>query len=140
MRWASQISFDITSVMTSLGNPDWHGCAQPTSEFLKAYSKGLHKSKYWDPVYEDSLNLIAKLPAIAAHIYRSTYRGGKHIEADPHLDWAANLSHMMGALMRLYPISLYAPGLRAPLVSDHFTHRPQTFTLVHTHLLRSLGA
>ena len=53
--------------------------------------------KYWDPVNEDSLNLIAKLPAIAAHIYRSTYWGGKLIEADPKLDWAGNLSHMMGA-------------------------------------------
>lgn len=71
--------------------------AQPTSEFALAYSKGLHKSKYWEPVYEDSLNLIAKLPAIAAHIYRTTYKGGKLIAADPNLDWAANLSHMMGA-------------------------------------------
>lgn len=76
-------------------------CSQPTSEFSKAYSKGLHKSKYWDPMYEDSLNLIAKLPAIAAHIYRTTYREGKLIEADPKLDWAANLSHMMGEQFRL---------------------------------------
>lgn len=76
-------------------------CLQPTSEFSKAYSKGLHKSKYWDPMYEDSLNLIAKLPAIAAHIYRTTYREGKLIEADPKLDWAANLSHMMGEQFRL---------------------------------------
>ena len=38
--------------------------------FAEAYASGLHKSKYWEPIYEDSLNLIAKLPAIAAHIYR----------------------------------------------------------------------
>lgn len=50
-------------------------------------------------MYEDSLNLIAKLPAIAAHIYRASYKGGNHVEADPNLDWAANLSHMMGAFI-----------------------------------------
>jgi hypothetical protein len=46
--------------------------AQPDSQFAKAYEGGLHKSKYWEPIFEDSLNLIAKLPAIAAHIYRKT--------------------------------------------------------------------
>jgi len=45
-------------------------CLQPTSKFAEAYSAGIHKTKYWEPIYEDSLNLIAKLPAIAAHIYR----------------------------------------------------------------------
>jgi hypothetical protein len=40
---------------------------------------------------------------------RRTYKGGKYISPDPNLDWAANLSHMMGyddpnalELMRLY--------------------------------------
>lgn len=32
--------------------------------------------RYWEPTYEDSLNLIARLPAIAAYIYR---RYVKHI-------------------------------------------------------------
>lgn len=75
------------------------GGAQPASEFSLAYSKGLHKSRYWEPVYEDSLNLIAKLPAIAAHIYRATYKNGNQIAPNPKLDWAANLSHMMGACL-----------------------------------------
>ena len=70
---------------------------QPDSVFAKAYEEGIHKSKYWEPVFEDSLNLIAKLPAIAAHIYRKTYCGGTYIDADPSLDWGANLAHMMGA-------------------------------------------
>jgi citrate synthase len=43
---------------------------QPTSKFAKAYSEGIRKTEYWRPVLEDSLNLIAKLPGIAAHIYR----------------------------------------------------------------------
>ena len=36
----------------------------------------MSKLNYWDPVYEDSMNLIAKLPGIAALIYRNTYKGG----------------------------------------------------------------
>lgn len=54
---------------------------QSGSKFAKAYSDGLHKSRYWEPVLEDSLDLIAKLPALAARIYRRTYHGGKFIEA-----------------------------------------------------------
>jgi citrate synthase len=40
------------------------------SEFVKAYTNGVHKSKYWETTYEDSMNLIAKLPVVAATIYR----------------------------------------------------------------------
>jgi citrate synthase len=43
---------------------------QTESKFAKAYEAGLHKSKYWDPFFEDSMDLIAKLPTIAAMIYR----------------------------------------------------------------------
>ena len=55
-------------VGASIDGDEW--CLQPTSKFAEAYSAGIHKTKYWEPIYEDSLNLIAKLPAIAAHIYR----------------------------------------------------------------------
>lgn len=82
---------------------------QTNSEFAAAYTRGIHKSEYWKPYFEDSMDLIAKLPAIASLIYRRTYHGGQTIEADPALDWAGNLSHMMGystpgamELMRLY--------------------------------------
>lgn len=57
---------------------------------------GIHKTKYWEPVYEDSMNLLGKLPGIAATIYNNTYKGGKQIPMDPNLDWAANLAVMMG--------------------------------------------
>lgn len=82
---------------------------QTESKFAKAYGEGIHKSLYWDPVYEDSMDLIAKLPQLAAMIYRREYKGGKYIERDESLDWAGNLAHMMGfndtgamELMRLY--------------------------------------
>lgn len=82
---------------------------QTQSKFSKAYREGINKFKYWEPVYEDSMDLIAALPEIAAFIYRRTYKGGKLIEADPNLDYAANFAHMLGysdsdfhELMRLY--------------------------------------
>lgn len=77
-----------------------HFCiVQPSSQFAAAYTKGIRKTEFWDPIYEDSLNLIAKMPAIAATIYRRTYKGGNQIEADPKLDWAGNLAHQMGKLV-----------------------------------------
>jgi citrate synthase len=57
---------------------------------------GIHKSMYWDPIYEDSLDLIAKLPGIAATIYRNVYKNGKLLPAHRDLDWAGNLACMMG--------------------------------------------
>ena len=76
----------------------WCSLVQPESKFAAAYTKGINKMNYWDPIYEDSLDLIAKMPGIASTIYRRTYKGGKLIEPDPKLDWAGNLAHQMGGL------------------------------------------
>ncbi len=83
---------------------------QKDSVFNDRYRAGIHKKEYWDPTYEDVMNLLGKLPGIAAFIYRRSYKGDKHIPADPKLDWGANLAHMLGCsddpafkdLMRLY--------------------------------------
>jgi citrate synthase len=82
---------------------------QTQSEFARRYAEGLSKQDYWDPVYEDTLNIIARLPRVAAYIYRRAFHGGKHFEPDPNLDWAANFAHLLGiedkgfqSLMRLY--------------------------------------
>lgn len=66
------------------------------SVFQKAYRAGVNKKFYWDATYEDVMNLIARLPHIAAYIYRKNFHNDKHIEPNPHLDWAGNLAHMMG--------------------------------------------
>jgi citrate synthase len=66
------------------------------SLFSQKYRKGIHKEDYWDSTYEDALNLIAKLPTIAAYIYAKLYRGEKSIACHPELDMAANFAHMMG--------------------------------------------
>ncbi|MEA1987275.1 MAG: citrate (Si)-synthase, eukaryotic [Candidatus Marinimicrobia bacterium] len=79
------------------------------SIFAKKYSTGISKYELWDPMYEDVMNLLAKLPSIASYIYRRTYKDGKRIMPDDNLDWGANFAHMMGVekpdykeLMRIY--------------------------------------
>ncbi len=66
------------------------------SFFTKKYHAGLNKLDYWDPTYEDSLNLLAKLPEIGAYIYRKLYREGNRIQSNPNLDLGGNFAHMMG--------------------------------------------
>lgn len=82
---------------------------QSESVFAKRYAEGMGKNEYWDATYEDAMNLIAKLPRVAAYIYRRTFHDGDHIEPDTSLDWAGNFAHMLGinkpdflSLMRLY--------------------------------------
>jgi citrate synthase len=69
---------------------------QKESVFVERYNKGLNKMDYWDPTYEDALNLLAKLPEIAAFIYRWKYKNGNIIPADSKLDLGGNFAHMMG--------------------------------------------
>ena len=100
---------------------------QTESVFAQRYREGMNKKDYWDPMYEDVMNLIARLPRIAAYIYRKTYKDGKHIEPNPKLDWAGNFAHMLGfealdfrKLMRLY-LTIHADH-EGGNVSAHATH------------------
>lgn len=86
---------------------------QRDSEFAKEYRAGISKKEYWKPVLEDSLRIMARMPAIAAYIYRKRFNKGASIAPDPTLDWAANYAHMLGVddpdgkfkdLMRLYMV------------------------------------
>jgi citrate synthase len=84
-------------------------CMQSESVFAHQYENGMTKAEYWDVMYEDCMNLIAKLPLVAAYIYRKTFYNNEQISADPNLDWSANFAHMLGKddsafkdLMRLY--------------------------------------
>ncbi len=82
---------------------------QKDSIFTQKYKAGMNKIDYWEPIFEDTMNLLAKLPLIAAYIYCRTYKNSKHIRANPRLDWGGNLAHMLGIkneefkeLIRLY--------------------------------------
>jgi citrate synthase len=71
----------------------------------------MKKDAYWSAALEDSLNLTARLPLIAAFIYRLKYFGeSKKPKYNPKLDYGANFARMMkvpdkkgyAELMRLY--------------------------------------
>ena len=100
---------------------------QQDSIFSKKYREGMSKMEYWDPTFEDAMNLLAKLPLIASYIYRKSYKNDEHIPPDPNLDWGGNFANMIGVedekfkeLMRLYLVihSDHEGGN----VSAHTTH------------------
>ncbi|HNF43949.1 MAG TPA: citrate (Si)-synthase, eukaryotic, partial [Ferruginibacter sp.] len=100
---------------------------QTESQFAKRYAKGMSKKEYWDAVFDDSMDLIARLPRIAAYIYRRKYKNGEHIQPNGLLDWSGNFAHMMGyedegfhELMRLY-MTIHADH-EGGNVSAHTTH------------------
>ncbi len=100
---------------------------QTASVFAHRYEDGMSKDEYWDAAYEDTMNLIARLPRLAAYIYRRTYHNGHHIAPNIHLDWGGNFAHMLGIpgddfmnLMRLY-LTIHADH-EGGNASAHTTH------------------
>ncbi|MFO0582984.1 MAG: citrate (Si)-synthase [Anaeromyxobacter sp.] len=70
---------------------------QRESTFAHRYHEGnLKKADYWEPTYEDAMTLLARLPRVAAYIYRMKYKQDTFIEPDPKLDWGGNFARMMG--------------------------------------------
>ncbi len=97
------------------------------SKFRREYDKGMKKDVYWDFTLEDSLDLIAKIPAIAAGVYRTRFGKGDIIKSNPDLDWGADYAYMLGVskntddwynLMRLYMV----------VHSDHESGNVSAFT------------
>lgn len=108
---------------------------QTDSRFAAAYGEGVNKKEYWKFVYEDSLNVIARLPRIAALIYRCSFHDGKIAPYDSSLDYSANFVKMLGfgpdgtqkkkedglnELMRLY-LTIHSDH-EGGNVSAHATH------------------
>jgi len=101
---------------------------QTESTFAKRYAAGMSKKDYWEATFDDAMDLIARLPRVAAYIYRRKYKKGEHIQPNGLLDWAGNFAHMMGygdndgfkELMRLY-LTIHADH-EGGNVSAHATH------------------
>ncbi len=81
------------------------------SVFKKKYAEGIKKDEYWVWTLEDALDLMARMPVVAAGIYRTRYKKGPRIPTDPNLDMGADYARMLGLpnpngelekLMRLY--------------------------------------
>ncbi len=83
---------------------------QRESIFARRYAeKTMKREDYWEAMYEDSMTMVARLPAIAAYVYRRKYHGDTPNAPDPNLDWGSNFAHMMKnpnpeyrELMKLY--------------------------------------
>jgi len=101
---------------------------QKDSKFRAAYDAGMKKAEYWEVTLEDSLDLVAKIPVVAAIIYRRTFKDGKLPAYDSKLDWAGNYAQMLGVndneefkeVTRLY-LMLHADH-EGGNVSAHATH------------------
>jgi len=100
---------------------------QTESQFAKRYAAGMNKKDYWEAAFDDAMDLIARLPRVAAYIYRRKYKNGDHIHPNGLLDWAGNFAHMLGyedegfkELMRLY-MTIHADH-EGGNVSAHATH------------------
>ncbi|MBC7688441.1 MAG: citrate (Si)-synthase, eukaryotic, partial [Aquabacterium sp.] len=100
---------------------------QTESIFAKRYAAGMNKKDHWEAIFDDSMDLIARLPRVAAYIYRRKYKNGDHIQPNGLLDWSGNFAHMMGydgedfkELMRLY-MTIHADH-EGGNVSAHATH------------------
>ncbi|KAH7586156.1 Citrate synthase, C-terminal domain [Nakaseomyces glabratus] len=97
------------------------------SKFAKAYARGVNKKEYWSYTFEDSLDLLGKLPVIASKIYRNIFKDGKICQVDPNADYGKNLAHLLGYtnkdfvdLMRLY-LTIHSDH-EGGNVSAHTTH------------------
>jgi len=101
---------------------------QKDSKFDAQYKIGMKKAQYWEFALEDALDLVAKIPVVAAHIYHMVFKNGATPSYDSKLDWAGNFASMLGAndsegfkeAIRLY-LMIHADH-EGGNVSAHTTH------------------
>jgi citrate synthase len=97
------------------------------STFAKRYAEGLSKAEYWEPTFDDSISLLAKLPRVAATIFN---KSAAEAEIDMDQDWSYNFAALLGKpgkenegfqdLLRLY-LALHGDH-EGGNVSAHATH------------------
>jgi citrate synthase len=86
---------------------------QKESKFAKQYDEGMKKDAYWKSTLEDAYDIIAKMPAIAAAVYRLRFNKGEIIEPQDEMDISGDYVHMLGIdagdefkdLIRLYLVA-----------------------------------
>ena len=65
------------------------------SKFSKVYKEGIKKDLYWETTLEDSLDITARMPILAAFIYRLKYGDKGEPRYDPSLDLGGNFAKML---------------------------------------------
>ena len=69
---------------------------QRESIFAKMYEQGIKKDEYWKYTLEDALNIVAKLPGLAAAVYRLRFNKGPLLHPNPDQDLSGDFVHLMG--------------------------------------------
>ncbi len=135
--WAGRASvpqfiFDILDAFPRDSHPMSQFAAAVTaleseSIFSSRYASGMSKNDYWDATYEDAMNIIAKLPRVAAYIYRRSFKDGILPGISINADWAGSYASQLGfddpqfqSLMRLY-MTIHADH-EGGNASAHTTH------------------
>lgn len=101
------------------------------SQFAKAYEKGINKAELWEPTFDDSIDLLAKIPRVAALVFRPHDIDTIGTQAlDGAQDWSYNFAELLGKggkqnsdfhdLLRLY-LALHGDH-EGGNVSAHATH------------------
>ncbi len=68
---------------------------QRESAFQDAYGS-VPRNEHWEYMLEDALNLLARLPVVAANIYRRKLRGRDWTDPKPGLGFSRNFAYMLG--------------------------------------------
>ncbi|PGH10531.1 2-methylcitrate synthase, mitochondrial [Polytolypa hystricis UAMH7299] len=101
------------------------------SKFAKGYADGISKANYWEPTFDDSISLLAKIPRLAALVFRPNEieKVGTQ-KLDLNQDWSYNFAELLGKggkenesfhdLLRLY-LALHGDH-EGGNVSAHATH------------------
>ncbi|KMU78460.1 citrate synthase [Coccidioides immitis RMSCC 3703] len=101
------------------------------STFAKKYAEGLNKADYWEPTFDDSISLLAKIPRVAALVFRPNEVDTVGTQQlDSTQDWAYNFAVLLGKggkehesfhdVLRLY-LALHGDH-EGGNVSAHATH------------------
>jgi citrate synthase len=101
------------------------------SKFAQAYEKGLNKAEYWEPTFDDCISLLAKIPRVAALVFRPNEIDAVGNQTlDVAQDWSYNFAELLGKggaensdfhdLLRLY-LALHGDH-EGGNVSAHATH------------------
>lgn len=100
---------------------------QTDAVFPQAYQSGIKKTEYHGPIYEDVMNLIARIPRVAALIYRCSFKDGKIADYDSSLDWTANFNRMLGFPAEGFPATGTKKG-----TGDGFDEVMRLYLTIHS--------
>lgn len=103
---------------------------QTESNFAKKYHT-VGKKDLWEPAFEDTMDVIARAPIIAAHIYNNTFGNGVTAENDTSLDMTANFNRLIGFPAQGKPLAKYNTGSDAE-AADAFDEFMRLYFTIHT--------